>query len=326
MRIAACFLLLLLLPACGKLEKKFGRHSGPGTTTVRIGSGEKGFARITSTMTGGVMVYVVNESDPERRASAYVPNEDYDIEWTLPNARYKFLAFGYESSGMTGNIRCAYGGIHDLIGTPRDIVLTLTRANCQGADFQPAASIDSTSGADKQPSALLFVGCGSSSGFNMLTATAPWNVCDNSGGRPPASSLFNSIQLSFPEFDALDGDLDIMEGGPADEIESTCQNRAAAHGAHETTGFRVLPGGPNSPFLMAIDIYDTVGCTGAGDRALFGFEHGLANFGNGDIIFATTPGGSSTETEVSPPEDPMIKVIHDSAGNWNRIFFREFGI
>lgn len=312
------FLLCLLLIGCGNIKKKFARHAGPGTTEVRIGTKKNGLG-IFNTLSGGIMIYAQMSGLYNYSGSAYVSSEDDVLIWTLPNGNYRFFAFGYTGniSAASSTVMCADGGDVALTGLTTVVNLNFTHAACSNANlFQPTAS---DSGSASQPYDMLMVGCDPSSGdLGLVTTAGGNNVCDGAGGRPSSATAVQSYEFSIPEYDNFDGDINVYESG--DAIYTGCLDFPDTYtgGSHHTTNIKLLPGGPNSPFLYGFNFFSANGCTG--DKSLIGFTSGLFNTANSELKFFFTP-NAGTESEVGPGASTMVKQI--SGASWNWFFFRE---
>ncbi len=311
MKCNYALLLILLFSSCGKLQEKFGRLE-KGSTAVTVNTNRQGAAVIN----GGLMVYATSLGAPHIRGARHMANETQELNWMLPNGTYQFLALAYDTSMTSGDIRCANGGVHTLGGGNITITLNFSTSHCGDHNLFQTAASDLGGGSNNQPKPILFVPCANTGGnLTALNETGPNNVCDNFGGRPAASDGSASYRISIPEYDYYNDSLVVRDGAPS--IESACFTVAA--GAHNTNNIKILPGVGNSPFVMGINLYSSGGCTG--NQVLFGFKFGLHGATNPTIALRYRPSGSSTDTPVAPPADPMLQHYVGTAYNW--VFLRE---
>lgn len=287
----------LLSAACGKLSEKFSRLES-GTTTVSLQRAPSPMDALAA-LNAGIMVYAVNVDDPSRRGAIKFNNDASPTSWTLPNGHYRFMAVGYASGLESGDVYCADGGTIVLGGINAQVNLSFSRANCGNYNLFQTASTDS--GVNNQPRTILLVGCTPSGGtMSMLTGTGPWNVCDNSGGRPGPTVTTSDFRITIPAYSAFDGVIRVENNAAV--IQSSCITMAGG-GGHNNTSAKLLPGsGSNSPFIYGIDLYEGGGCTGR--KSLIAFTRGLTNTSGSAVKYFHRP-ASGVESEVSGVSDPL---------------------
>lgn len=257
-------LLLATLTGCGKFAEKFGRLDTSTTevTIARPKTWQPG-QQVMVALTGGLLVYAQNVDVDGRRGSVYMSNEASGVTWSIPTARYRFYVVGYTSTNdLTGTVHCGFSDPVLLDGSPRTIQLTASSVGCGGPPF-----VEAGWGTAGQPYPLKVAYC--NSGEDM-TSLSIGSTCLSAG---PGSD----IQIDYPEFRAWNGEIDVNETGPSNDLSTACITGLTA-GMEMTTGEKLITGVSNesSPFVVGVNRFTPSSCSSV--HHLYGFGLGLAHF------------------------------------------------
>jgi hypothetical protein len=164
---------LLSLSACSKYLEKFSRLTGAGMTEVKFTSAS-GEVSLANTMLGGIMVYAMRTDGYTE--SFVLSHEGDSTSFPLPNGSYKFLAVGWDTSGLAGTNKCgsALAGGSDtfnLAGSTDAMVIPIDLAAANCADNKFAAATHRSGSSFISPD---FVFCG-----GTIATTSISGVSDN---------------------------------------------------------------------------------------------------------------------------------------------------
>lgn len=294
---------LLLFSGCSKLSAKFGRLTG-NKTKVSFGLAKGKGLNPMSALPGGVMVYAIDATGGAQDYGIAFSSEDVanaSASLTLDNRAYRFYAFGYTGSGLTGTVKCGFGNGGQTIGlngTDTTVVFTLNVDNCADPGFSGDANLaDATNGVDP----LAFVSCDSG---KDLSTVIPSDTCAADRG-----DMHNvrSMKVYVNTYDPGGTDHragissacirgDGTQGFTAVDGDSTIGN--SAHAVHITSAGDYLFGGVNAGIAISDDFGTTYTETTTSSAEVYGF------FENEDgTLYAATAnsalnGGLYTSTDL----------------------------
>jgi hypothetical protein len=273
--------MVLALVSCGKFEEKFGRiHSGQ--TSVQIQMQNPG----AEVLTNGILIYAVNANNPQSRAARFIPDQNAQLNWLIPNGVYNFYAFGYSGANMTSNMYCAVAMNKALSGGGAVIDLALNSVGvCGQAPFGPGNY--SNNGDQTVP--LNIAVCSPAGGD--ISATNNSAGCDGGSGRPGPGSA-GGLKLHLPEFTRWDPGAPIPEGGggPSPGIGSGCIPNSF-NGVLYNIGIKTPYG---TQFPTELELYSDSSC--GAYIGSFNMIDGISNAGNN----ASVRFHDSTNTLVFP--------------------------
>lgn len=250
------------LTGCGKFMDKFSRINGD-VTMVHFSSRGGGEFQIAGVLTGGLMLYFIDQGDTKKgRAFGFASEDELkNSSVLLPNGTYRVYAYGWDGGQkLAGYSRCALGdGGSDVVlsGAARTVTLTLDMASCQfGSDteFSMANGADSTAG-----------------NFDLFNLT----LCDGSAYSCSGATV-GSWYLRAELLGGIKPSDGLFDENATYSIQSDCSS--ASSSGTINSNVRLPVGGSQFSPPLRIKVFSDSSCTTA--SATFSFLDGIKQYLN----------------------------------------------
>lgn len=281
---------LFVLSGCGR----FDRLDDGKFTEVRFNQSQESTAPgALATFTGGVLVYAYSTSFA---TNLKLNDETGSGVLSLPNGAYTFFAIGYDDSAspLTKNttMKCAVTGPGNSIildGTPKNIALNLTAADCTSLEFA-----DSSNYFESSASSFNRIGsihCAASVNISTLSAA---NDCISTGW-----GGIGGYRTVVPAYSVRNGVFNRM----GEMAVGNCNN-AIPSGGYTNSLIRFPAGRSDRPFNFPVEFYTyTEGSCTSTPIATHRFHKGLT--------YGAFPDGLN-----------LGKMLLHTSGGQYRVYFR----